>query len=415
MKIQVENLGAIKQGEIALDKNLIIFTGPNHSGKSFLAYLIYGCFKLRESNTHNLLYEKYKKTLYHHFEQEKIDEKYLTKNGLVANLPIVFKDHEALYTSAYTNALSDSIIELFASKELQPKIYLSDISYQNTAKESEQIIQLNGFNYRYRVNHEWFEIKSESQSTGDLKLIKPYFYEAILFSNAFNSYFFPAERSALNLLSKELVKEKALERDELFRQINANHNLEQMVKSLKQNSSLMPRYPLAINDYIYFINDLLYIKQNESEYAALANEIEKSLMPGKVSVNEFGELQFSPHRQRKPLRLHLSSSLVKSLAGLVIYFRHLARKNDVIIIDEPELNLHPDNQRLIARILANAANKGFKIILSTHSDYIIKEFNNLIMLNSARSVKQSKKLLKSYGYHPEMILDPVQVDAYFFQ
>jgi hypothetical protein len=319
MKIQVENLGTIKQGEIALDKNLIIFTGPNHSGKSFLAYLIYGWFKLRESNTYNHLYEKYKETLYHHFEQENIDDKYITKNGFSVNLLSFFKENYKLYAKVYTKALSDSIIELFASKELQPKIHLSSISYQNTTRESEQIIQLNGVNYRCRVHNEWFEIKSDSQLIGDLSLIKPYFYEAIIFSNAFNSYFFPAERSALNLLSKELIKEKALERDELSRRINASGNLEQMVKSLKQNGSLMPRYPLAINDYIYFINDLLYIQQNESEYATFANDIEKTLMYGKVSVSEFGELQFSPHRRRKPLRLHLSSSLVKSLAGLVIW------------------------------------------------------------------------------------------------
>lgn len=416
MKIQVENLGTIKQGDIALDKNLIIFTGPNHSGKSFMAYLIYGWFKLRESNTSNPLYQKYKETLYHHFEQENIDDKYMTKKGLSINLLNVFNENYKLYAKVETIALSDSIIELFASKELQPKIQLSDISYQNTAltRESEQIIQLNGVNYRCRVHNECFEIKSDSQLIGDLSLIKPYFYEAILFSNAFNCYFFPAERSALNLLSKELVKEKALERDEFLRRINVSSNLEQMVKSLKQNGSLMPRYPLAINDYIYFVNDLLYIQQNESEYATFANDIEKTLMHGKVSVSEFGELQFSPHRRRKPLRLHLSSSLVKSLAGLVIYFRHLARKNDVIIIDEPELNLHPDNQRRVAKILAKAANQGFKIILSTHSDYIIKEFNNLIMLSSARSLKLKKKLLKPYGYNQNMILEPNQVDAYFF-
>jgi predicted ATP-binding protein involved in virulence len=416
MKIHVENLGTLKQGEIALDKNLIIFTGPNHSGKSFLGYLIYGWFKLRESNTSNHLYQKYKETLYHHFEQENIDDKYLSKNGLSVNLLNVFNDNYNLYVKVCTQALSDSIIELFASKDLQPKIQLSGISYQNSSltTESEQIIQLNGVNYRCRVNHDWFEIKSDSQLRGDLSLIKPYFYEAISFYNGFNSYFFPAERSALNLLSKELVKEKALERDELLRRLNVSSNLEQMVKSLKQNGSLMPRYPLAINDYIYFINDLRHIQQNDSEYATFANDIEKTLMHAKVSVSEFGELQFSPHRRRKPLRLHMSSSLVKSLAGLVIYFRHLARKNDVIIIDEPELNLHPDNQRQVAKILAKAANQGFKIILSTHSDYILKEFNNLIMLSSARSLKLKKNLLKPYGYNKDMILEPHQVEAYFF-
>jgi predicted ATPase len=62
----------------------------------------------------------------------------------------------------------------------------------------------------------------------------------------------------------------------------------------------------------------------------------------------------------------------------------LAQEGDFIIIDEPELNLHPDNQRKIARWLVRVVNAGFKVMITTHSDYIIREFNNLIMLQTAK-------------------------------
>jgi len=107
--------------------------------------------------------------------------------------------------------------------------------------------------------------------------------------------------------------------------------------------------------------------------------------------------------------MHLCSSLVKSLSGLVLYFRHVAQKNDVIMMDEPELNLHPDSQRIVASILAKAVNRGFKLILSTHSDYIIKEFNNLIMLNRA-----SETDLEELNYDKEAVLDKEKISAYFF-
>jgi predicted ATPase len=42
-----------------------------------------------------------------------------------------------------------------------------------------------------------------------------------------------------------------------------------------------------------------------------------------------------------------------------------------IFIDEPELNLHPENQRLITQVLANLVNIGIKVFITTHSDYII--------------------------------------------
>jgi energy-coupling factor transporter ATP-binding protein EcfA2 len=415
MKIQIENLGTIKKGEIALDKNLIIFVGPNHSGKSYLTYLIYGLLKIRDGSIPNPLYEKYKDALFHEFDQKNLLNQYMTEKGLSVNRLAFLKENSELYAKVHSQVLSNSMIEVFASKELCPQIHLSGTETGvNTTliRESEELMQVNGVNYRCRVSNEWFEMIGERHNTNNFDRIKKYLYEAIIFYNAFKVYFFPAERSALNLVGKELVQEKALERDEISRRLLAGENLGRLVKSF--NGTFMPRYPLAISDYIYLINDSLYIKKNESEYGTLAIEIEKNLMHGKVIIDEYGELLFKPNKRRKPLPLHLGSSLVKSLAGLVIYFRHLARKNDVIIIDEPELNLHPDNQRRLAKILAKVANQGFKIILSTHSDYIIKEFNNLIMLTKESSAKVKKALLKQYRYDAEMILDIDTVGTYFF-
>ena len=75
-----------------------------------------------------------------------------------------------------------------------------------------------------------------------------------------------------------------------------------------------------------------------------------------------------------------SSSAVRSLLDIGFYLEHIAKKGDLLIIDEPELNLHPENQRCIARLLAKLVNYGIKVFITTHSDYIVKELNTLIML-----------------------------------
>jgi len=82
------------------------------------------------------------------------------------------------------------------------------------------------------------------------------------------------------------------------------------------------------------------------------------------------------------------------------------------MIDEPELNLHPDNQRLIARLLAKLVNKGIYVIVSTHSDYFVREINNLIMLNDP--FEERDKLIQQFGYKTEEFLSPEQVVAYHF-
>ncbi|OKZ80092.1 MAG: hypothetical protein BHW07_03835 [Clostridium sp. CAG_433_25_7] len=49
------------------------------------------------------------------------------------------------------------------------------------------------------------------------------------------------------------------------------------------------------------------------------------------------------------------------------------------LLDEPEMNLHPENQRKIARVLAMLANYGIKIVITTHSDFITRELSLLVM------------------------------------
>ena len=95
----------------------------------------------------------------------------------------------------------------------------------------------------------------------------------------------------------------------------------------------------------------------------------------------------------------------------------MAQKGDFIIIDEPELNLHPDNQRLIARFFGILINEGFKLLISTHSDYIVRELNNMIMLSHGlKSQKEkTKKLLSKYDYNENELIPAESIGVYLFR
>ena len=216
--------------------------------------------------------------------------------------------------------------------------------------------------------------------------------------NIYNK-FFPAERSSINLFSKDIIQNKAKKLDEISL----------LSEEERKKIRFKVNFPLPINDYLYFVNNLRDRNNFESEYTHIAEAIEK-MIGGTVDLNEFDEMIFKPGNSKKQLDLHISSSTVKSLTGLVFYFRYYAMKNDVIFIDEPELNLHPDNQIKLTHILAKAVNSGIKIVISTHSDYIIKEFNNLIMLNSDKT----GKIIKELNYDKNCVLDKNKVGAYYF-
>jgi ABC-type multidrug transport system ATPase subunit len=80
------------------------------------------------------------------------------------------------------------------------------------------------------------------------------------------------------------------------------------------------------------------------------------------------------------------------------------------MIDEPELNLHPENQRCFARLMARLANIGIKVFITTHSDYIVKELNTLIMLN--RDEPHIKRIREKYGYKEDERLSVDQLRVY---
>lgn len=174
-------------------------------------------------------------------------------------------------------------------------------------------------------------------------------------------------------------------------------------------------YALPVEDNVDYIRRLEDVSKSESYISNTYPEIIKyfdEISEGTFHVGKSQELYYSPH-SRKSLKLPMddSSSSVRSLLAMGFYLRHTAQMGDLLIIDEPELNLHPDNQRKVARLLAMLVNAGVKVFITTHSDYLIKEFNTLIMLHKKEEIEQ--RIMESEGYKSSELLDFKQVTAYF--
>ena len=55
-------------------------------------------------------------------------------------------------------------------------------------------------------------------------------------------------------------------------------------------------------------------------------------------------------------------------------------------------------------------NHGIRVFITTHSDYIIKEFNTLLLLN--KSDERLQALAQREGYHSVELLKPEQLNVY---
>lgn len=144
----------------------------------------------------------------------------------------------------------------------------------------------------------------------------------------------------------------------------------------------------------------------------LGKQIEERVLQGSVMVtrNETGYPSFlyRPNGRNSDLPLMNSSSIVSELAPVVLYLRKIARKGDVLIIEEPESHLHPEIQAQFSCEIARMIRSGIRIIITTHSDLILEQIGNLIRISGLP--EEAQKDLTD----PDSVLSPDKVGVWVF-
>lgn len=97
---------------------------------------------------------------------------------------------------------------------------------------------------------------------------------------------------------------------------------------------------------------------------------------------------------------------------LFFYLKHVSAPGQLIIIDEPELNLHPSRQIMMARLLTMLVRFGLRVMITTHSDYIVREVNNLLLLENHNGSKAVDEILDKYGINKESLISHDSVSVY---
>ena len=173
------------------------------------------------------------------------------------------------------------------------------------------------------------------------------------------------------------------------------------------------RYARPIKDNIDYTRSIPDLRNQKSEIHddGSFNDIKKMMKGSYTASSDAIEFRSITRGDRAfTIPLHLASSSVRGLSDLYFFLRHAARRNHLIVIDEPESHLDTANQILLARLLARLVRGGLKVLLTTHSDYLIKELNNLIMLGAV--FRNKAKTIKRLGYAKEDSIAPNRIRAY---
>lgn len=166
-----------------------------------------------------------------------------------------------------------------------------------------------------------------------------------------------------------------------------------------------------------FLSDLVSLGRGihppNDELQRTIGFIERTVLQGEVDLDQSASLplpEIAYETTAGRFTLEHTSSMVSELAPLILFLKYLVRPGELLIIEEPESHLHPAAQRQLARGIVRLVNAGVKVLITTHSDIIVSQINNLLALRQA-----SPELVEQGGFEPEDYLQPDQVSAYLFR
>jgi predicted ATPase len=408
MRIELKNIGVFKQAEYELG-DFTIICGMNNSGKTYATYTLFGFFD-------------YWKEGYQIEINDSILETVL-ENG-TANISLIdFIDNAAYIIDdackkykKYINKMLGAREKYFENASFSIKIQKSEIeilgNYQSRIRSANnEILQIikefNNYELSISLLIEKKEVDTISFRNNLKRIISDAIKEIIFYKIIPNSFIASAERTGAAIFKNDLN----IEKNKLIEEISSSNEI---IVGRLANKLYDYTYALPVKRNLDFIRRLESISKFESyisiDFPDILDDF-GNIVGGDYKVDREG-LNFIPKKTRGiKLSMGESSSSVRSLLDIGFYLKHIAQKNDLLMIDEPELNLHPENQRKLARLLSRLVNIGIKVFITTHSDYIIKELNTLIMLNYKKDKDTIKDLLikNNYKYSELISYDKIKV------
>ena len=419
MIITVENLGPISHASIDLNADMIIFSGQNNTGKTYLANVIYALEKA-ELDFSELDFDR-------HYYPNDPDEDDIELNGGEFRLEDFVEENQAAIVSSFEQSVLQDLPRIlnmpedrFANTNLLLKpddkfwdgMFSSKVSFRISSPKYGGWVRLRKLGESKFINLQFIG----NSFTPDTKEINRFFSK--FFVRLINRVRFPeifpllAERQGISIFHQEL----AAGRDQLLKDIVLSEG-EELTRSIDFSKRVLYKYPLSIQNTLKLTDQFSLWKNEEGPYAEIATQFENELLNGQIKLDAHSSgLEYIPAGSKHSLNLSNSSSTVKSLSLLVFYLRRIARKGEVLLFDEPELNLHPDNQIVLANLLGRLVKNGLKVIISTHSPYIIRELSNLILLHRASQNKTPgiEEIITKHNIPDDALLDEQKVKAYLF-
>lgn len=359
VEIEVKNFGPIAEANIDL-RPLTVFVGPGNTGKTYLCTLLY--------MMHTIFRESY---------------------GFPATESTNASEYIQKETSNYK--LTDlEIVELALERYFDVPSVFDLIRFTGNDKDYLEFVMK--FIYPDKKNPYFSFIIQDAKITANKSEPGVKIYNMSNKINQSKWYFLPTTRNGI-LHSHRIVASSLME------------------KTLRKNSGHLhiPTLSAVVVDYMQYLT--LYQENNKPNHilTEIVDELESHILGGKINIissqTGYSEIKFQPRESEQSISTTSTSAMVSELAPLVLYLRGYVQPGDTLIMEEPEAHLHPGAQADMAVILARLVRAGVRVIVTTHSDWLLQEIGNLIL----------EGLIEDKTDEPASWLLPEEVGAWHFQ
>ena len=412
-KISINNFGPVKDGEFEL-RPLTLFIGPNNSGKSYMALLVYALTQaLSVRHRDEDLFELLGNTS--NMGTAQITElsawlRKVIKEGKNGNLKLPTHLQENLrkniesYVYSLTQQVEVSLQDYFiydSVEELRKvggrpstlsvtvgsadaTLQLLTIKLGPKSKNCSVIIRQPKSKSGYSISVDnptgslaAADLIAELAAEGMPRVIWRTFLQEIGFPSQ-NSYYLPSARSGI------------LQGWSIF--------ISAVLQAVRRRGLRydMPSLQGVIGDFLGLLVTRLLPSQGRLWDARVSEDSEarRRLKPALQLLEDRvfqGKISLSENRLEQPSLLYKSdlvqvplpraSSMIAELAPLDLWLKNILEPGDLLIIDEPEAHQHPENQRMIARVLVRLMRAGITVICPTHSSLILHQISNNILIS----------------------------------
>ena len=401
--VHVKNFGKIEEASVEVAP-LTLFVGDNNSGKSYMMTLIYGLLNA------NFFFDKY--------EFDDKSDLYLQCCAYIDKL--LLTEHQKFYIleGAELQTFQKLLNEIL---ERNSAVFLRKLFNKEMSIGALKISFPKDLKLEFRIRR---EIESEENpedisitlTENQKSIVSGYGIELSKFQHERNAYTFFISYIMQSMLRGDLGSERLKHRI-YFPTARTGFMLTyktlvgtamQDKFTLDENEKNLLTRPTS--DFLRDLSSMNTMRPRE-KFQEVLDFIESHLIAGNISVSDTPTQDFvyTPAGTKQKLPLYVTSGVVTEMTPLVLFLKYT--NPGALLIEEPEISLHPQLQWQYARVLIRLSNMGLPIFVTTHSDLIVQHVNNMI---KAHEMKNKAAFLKESEYAEEDLLSRDNIQVYQF-